>query len=233
MKVKWDAQGQDSKNIIGEYARITNLDLVNPVPLNGWWFRDSHLRPRVDFGPNAVIPPGGSIYVRVGRGQDTADTFYWNLGESVWENVVGGRRAMGDGGYLFDPQGDLRAYVQYPCRAACGDPARGNVRIHAKFRGEEVIGVRNTSSQVLNLAGYEIENTPWFYEFGPGVVLAPGQGLGLYIKSGPALRGLMTLNWGFNKYLLADRKDVVTLRNPRGAPIVCHAWGPRSKCPRV
>ena len=232
MKVKWDAAGQDSKNINGEFARITNLDPLNPVSLHRWWFRDSHLRPRVVFGRGAEIPAGGSIRVLVGRGRDTADTVHWNLTESVWENVVGGNRAMGDGGYLFDPQGDLRAFVQYPCRVDCSDPVRGNVSIRATFRGTEFVTLRNTSANSLDLGGYEISNSPWFYEFRPGVVLAPGQTLVLYVGKGANRSDAIVKEWGFRNPLLADGGDVVTLRNPLGAPVACHAWR-RERCPSV
>ena len=237
MKLKWDAEGSDEKNINGEFARIRNLDPTRTLSLAGWWFRDSHLRPRVNFGRGDVIPPGGAIRVRVGRGQDTADTFHWNLGESVWENVIGGRRAMGDGGYLFDPAGDLRAYVQYPCVISCRDPAKGRVAIRAGYKGNEYIVLRNISKTDLDLTEYEIESVPYFFEFSPGTILAPNQVLILYIGNGPNRRGAIVKNWGFKKGLLADRRDVVTLRNRMGAPVICHAWGKQEgkklECPRV
>ena len=231
MKVKWDAEGVDEKNINGEFARIRNLG-TRDLSLAGWWFRDSHLRPRVTFKRGDVIPAGGAIRVLVGRGRDTADTFHWNLGESVWENVSGGNRDMGDGGYLFDPRGDLRAYVQYPCEIGCRDSVAGRVSIRATQRGNEYITLRNTSSTPLDLTEYEIESIPWFYEFSPGTVLAPGQSLILYIQKGPARRGAIVRNWGFNQGLLADKKDAVTLRNRLGAPVVCDHWG-GVRCPRV
>lgn len=237
MKLKWDAEGVDSKNINGEFARIRNLDPTRDLSLAGWWFRDSHLRPRVNFGSGDVIPAGEAIRVRVGRGRDTADTFHWNLGESVWENVIGGKRAMGDGGYLFDPKGDLRAYVQYPCVISCRDPAKNRVAIRAGYRGDEYIVVRNISQTPLDLTEYEIESVPYFYEFSFGTILDPGQALILYIGKGPARRGVIVKNWGFKKGLLADRRDVVTLRNRLGAPVVCDAWGKEKgkklECPRV
>jgi hypothetical protein len=34
-------------------------------------------------------------------------------------NPAGAPRYMGDGGFLFDPDGDLRAWDMYPCRYAC------------------------------------------------------------------------------------------------------------------
>ncbi len=49
--------------------------------------------------------------VRVGRGDGDGD-FHWGLDEPVFENVHPDR-GMGDGGYLFDPDGDLRAWQTY------------------------------------------------------------------------------------------------------------------------
>jgi hypothetical protein len=72
---------------------------------------------------------------------------------------------------------------------------------------------------------------PWFYEFEPFTVLQPGQALVLYIGSGGSQGRAIVKNWGMRP-LLADKKDIVTLRNVLGAPVACHAWGGK-KCPRV
>ena len=116
--VRYDARGNDFNNINGERVRIDNLDLVSAVPLDGWWVRDSALR-RFRFPSWAVIPPGGSVTVRVGIGTDTDDTFYWGLERPAFENPRPNGHGMGDGAYLFDPQGDLRAWTVYPCYVAC------------------------------------------------------------------------------------------------------------------
>ena len=58
-------------------------------------------------------PAGGAVTVRVGRGRASGNVFYWGLDEPVFENVTDDGRAVGDGGYLFDPDGDLRAYEMY------------------------------------------------------------------------------------------------------------------------
>jgi hypothetical protein len=55
----------------------------------------------------------------VGRGDDDIDTLYWGLREPVFTNASGAPRYLGDGAFLFDPQGDIRAYDMYPCRLAC------------------------------------------------------------------------------------------------------------------
>ena len=41
--------------------------------------------------------------------------------------------------------------------------------------------------------------------------------------------------WGLSDYILGDKSDVVSLRNPLGAPFACDSWGggPRAHCPDV
>ena len=115
--VNWDADGNDAQNPNGEW-----FDVINPsgqdVPLGGWWVRDSHLR-RFTFPAGAVVGAGRRVRVHVGRGTADGARFYWGLPAPVFENV-GGTPGLGDGGYLFDRDGDLRAWDVYPCRAGCG-----------------------------------------------------------------------------------------------------------------
>jgi endonuclease YncB( thermonuclease family) len=231
LKVKWNADDDDSHNVGGEWVRITNTDPVNDVELGGWWFRDSHLR-RYAFPSTAVVPPGGSITLHMGSGMNDADTFYWGLNEPVFENATNDERQIGDGGYLFDPQGDLRAAVQYPCRTACVEPLAGKVAVEAAYKAPEAIRVRNVSTEIINLAEYEIESVPWFYEFGTDAVLVPGQTFTLWVGNSFLPDTPFARSWGKSVYLLADKKDVVTLRNPRGAPVACDAWG-GLQCPSV
>jgi endonuclease YncB( thermonuclease family) len=112
VRLRWDAPHSDGRRVNGEWIRITNRDPLNILPLHRWWVRDSALR-RYRFPREAIVPPGRSIRVHVGRGADTATNFFWGLREPVFENAKRGRRAIGDGAYLFDPQGDLRAWRIY------------------------------------------------------------------------------------------------------------------------
>jgi endonuclease YncB( thermonuclease family) len=120
MTLDWDAPGDDFENVNGEWVRVRNGSPVD-VPLAGWWVRDSALR-RYRFPDWARIPAGGAVTVHVGRGTSSGDTFFWGLPAPAFENARGDARAMGDGAYLFDPQGDLRAWSMYPCRLACTGP---------------------------------------------------------------------------------------------------------------
>ena len=53
------------------------------------------------------MPAHASIYVHVGRGRSHGTNFYWGLGHALFDNTIG------DGGYLFDPRGNLRGWDIY------------------------------------------------------------------------------------------------------------------------
>jgi micrococcal nuclease len=117
MHLNFDASGYDFDNVNGEWARIFN-DSGSRVRLAGWWFRDSS-KERYRFPRRAAIPAGGSVLLRMGRGRNRKGVFHWGLRTPPFENPNPATDS-GDGGYLFDPRGNLRAYSMYPCRFACG-----------------------------------------------------------------------------------------------------------------
>ena len=118
LQVNYDAPGVDQQNVNGEWMRVGNASAV-PVPIGGWWVRDSGLR-RYTFPAGTVVPAGGSVYLHVGRGTATATHKYWGSSVPLFANPTFDARAVGDGGFLFDPRGDLRAWMHYPCVTACG-----------------------------------------------------------------------------------------------------------------
>jgi micrococcal nuclease len=111
MRINYDADGNDFDNVNGEWARIANRSGA-PVSLAGWWFRDSALR-RFTFPAGAVVPAGGTVTLRMGRGGNGGDEFHWGLGAPPLENPSHDQRGIGDGGYLFDLRGNLRAWEVY------------------------------------------------------------------------------------------------------------------------
>ncbi len=110
VEVNWDADGNDAQNVNGEWFEITNASGA-AVPIGGWWVRDSHLR-RYTFPAGAVVPAGGRVRVHVGSGSPDGTRFYWGLSTPAFENTDSAP-GTGDGGYLFDPDGDLRAWDIY------------------------------------------------------------------------------------------------------------------------
>jgi endonuclease YncB( thermonuclease family) len=115
IKLKWDADGQDNHNVNGEWARIFNPSDTR-LRLGGWYFRDSALR-RFTFPSRARIRPHRHVVLRMGRGHNHHGVFHWGLHSPPFENPVR-RVGRGDGGYLFDRRGNVRAWVMYPCLIA-------------------------------------------------------------------------------------------------------------------
>jgi hypothetical protein len=103
--VNWDAAGDDRVNVNGEWIEVRNLG-ARPVNVGHWRVKDSDLK-HYTLPGWATVPAHGSIYVHVGRGHARGDDFYWGLGHALFDGTIG------DGGYLYDPQGDLRAWDIY------------------------------------------------------------------------------------------------------------------------
>lgn len=240
MKVKWDAENVDGKNVNGEWVRITNSGR-RAVSLRGWWLRDSYLRGKLhgkkkgrgfQFPKGASIAPRSSITVFAGRGPSSRTRFHWGLSDPPFENATADRVRAGDGAYLFDPDGDVRSFVQYPCRFGnCRDNLARKVELRANARGTEFITIKNKTGQSLDLTEYEVETSPFFYEFGRGTVIRPHGSLILYVGRAVGVRRPNTVVRSWGRFgLLGDGSDAVILRNPLGAPVDCHAWG-RMRCP--
>ena len=112
LRVRFDAAGNDRANPNGEWFRVTNASSF-AVRIGGWWVRDSSHR-QFRFPRRTVVPARGRVTVRVGPGQPRGRVLHWGQSLPVFENPTHDRRAMGDGGYLFDRRGNLRASMIYP-----------------------------------------------------------------------------------------------------------------------
>jgi endonuclease YncB( thermonuclease family) len=103
--VNYDAAGDDRVNVNGEWIEVRNVG-ARPANVGGWHVKDSDLK-HYTLPRWATVPAHGSIYVHVGRGRAHGNDFYWGLPHALFDETIG------DGGYLFDPQGDLRAWDIY------------------------------------------------------------------------------------------------------------------------
>ena len=244
VSIKWDADGNDDRNVNGEWIDIRNTGPA-PVPLGGWWVRDSYLItngrgvPGFEFPAYAVVLPGSSVRVHVGRGENTPDRpgrFFWGQRTTVFENV-NPRRASGDGAYQFDPQGDLRASRIYPCTVACESPLSGAIKVRVNPTTPESITVTNVSGAPVDLAGHLIklhlngrpDQFIFGYDFDPGSVLAPGDTLQLVMDGSPRDDEPLLRHLGRGPFVLADGGNVVSLRSADDVVVDCADWG-RARC---
>ena len=117
--VAWDAPGDDAANPDGDTSRSpTTPPAPSTCPAGGSGTRRRAVYKQHGyvFPRGTRVPAGGAVRVHPGSGRNTATDLYWGLGIPIFENATGAPTYMGDGGYLFDPQGDLRAWQQYTWR---------------------------------------------------------------------------------------------------------------------
>jgi hypothetical protein len=219
--VNSDPAGVDTAD--GEWIRIRNDSPAETLQLGGWWVRDAMLR-RYTFPAGTALAPGATLTVHVGAGADSAQDLHWGLPAPIFENA-GDERDLGDGAYLFDPQGDLRAWMQYPCAVACTDPNQGAVTVTAQPRRPERILVANASAAAIDLYGYVLRTRGSGYAFAEGTVLPPGQTLVVWVGGDPSGDHGLTRYWGRDGYALPDAGGWVEVSTFSDVPLACDAWG--------
>jgi endonuclease YncB( thermonuclease family) len=223
LMVMSDPFGDEAKDgFNSEWVRIQNLSPTKSISLARWWLRDSELR-RYTFPAGTVVPAGKTITLHVGRGNRTATNFYWGLRNSVWENSAAGG-GVGDGAYLFDPKGDLRSWMIYPCLVSCTDPNQGALRLTANPFGNEFVMVTNVSNHVVDLYGYELR-FPGGYAFPEGTILQPGQSTRVNIEGSPSSDSTRSLHLGHLGPYMPDSGGSVDLSTFSEIRIACDAWG--------
>ena len=223
----WDADGNDSEDVNGEWVKIKNLDPVNALPLDGWYLRDSGLR-RFTFPPGTFIAPNSSVTVYAGQGGALQRRVLLEPDGPVFENITGDDRGMGDGAYLFDPQGDIRASMIYPCRVNCADPNQGQVSIDVNPKKDEIITLRNNATWPIDLENYQLKSKPYGYAFPPGSILEPGETMRVSTQGDPADDTQFEKFWGMTSQILNNGGDSVTLVSYTDVRLGCTAWGSKS-----
>lgn len=215
--VNWDPPGIDRLDPNGEWIKIQNMSASQSVPLAHWWVRDSMLR-RFTFPRGTVVAPGATVTVHVGRGQDTPGVFYWGLANQIFQNI-------GDGAYLFDPHGDLRDYMVYPCVVSCSDPGAGAIRLQAQTRAPQYVRLQNVSGHAVDLYGYILLKQGRPYDFGPNSVLQPGETMQVDVEGDASQDTQFERHWGMDHPILSRRGDAVRLETFDEITIACSAWG--------
>ncbi len=222
--VNWHAETADPLEPNGEWVRIANRDPARPLPLGGWYLRDSGPS-RLVFPDHAAIPPDGSITVYNGIGADTETTFHRGLRNPAFDDITHDGRAMGDGAYLFDPDGDMRASMVYPCRDRCDDPARGVLQLSAQARGAESLQIRNSGAAPIDLEPYRLVTGSNGYSFDPRSVLGAGETMRVRLYATGEEDSRLIRHWPVGGPILADGGDVVDLRRYDDVVVACTAWG--------
>jgi endonuclease YncB( thermonuclease family) len=215
LRVIWDGTAGD---LNGEFIEVTNPDATRSVNVGGWWLRDSFVA-KYYLPAGTTIPPGGRLRLHTGRGQRAGNEFFWGLTSPLFG-------FEGDGGYMFDPRSNLRAWMMYPCRWNCVDPLQGKIQLTASPGGsDEHLVLRNVSDAPVDLGDYVLGLPFHAYELGPNSVLDPGQAMRVDIQGNPSRDTPLHRYFGYNQPLLSDGGQRVVLRSYSDVIVACDAWG--------
>lgn len=222
LRIMSDPIGEDTRN--GEWVRITNAG-PRSVTLGGWHLGNAG--PKADrfrFPAGTSIAPGRSITVFTGAGTAGATVFFRDLGHNLFENSDNGNGA-GDGAYLLDPDGDVRAHTVYPCLLACDDPNAGALEVRANpSRGPEYVLIRNVSATAVDLHRYQLR-IKGAYPFGPDSVLAPGETMQVFVAGDPADDTRLVRHAGYRGAYMKDSGGAARVSTYDEIDIACDAWG--------
>jgi len=182
LEVRWDAEGDDTQNVNGEWVDIINNG-NDSISLSGWRLRDPSTR-FYTFPANSIIPPGEIMRVHIGSGTDSQLNKYWGLSAPIFTNTVD------QGVYLLDSDNDIRAVFEYKCRLGCSAELEGKVSIRVNYDAEgddhinpngEWVELTNLTSETINLYGYLIDS---FYQFEPEHHINPFGHIRIYVGQG-------------------------------------------------
>lgn len=97
VKIQYDSPGADTRSaasLNAEWVALRNVT-TRKVSLSGWTVRDAQAHVYA-FGA-LTVAAGATVYVRTGKGKNTAASRYWGSGNYIWNNT-------GDTATLRDPQ---------------------------------------------------------------------------------------------------------------------------------
>ncbi len=220
VNVRWDAEGDDSTNVNGEWVDIVNNG-NRTLSLQNWRLRDPATR-FYEFPSGSSIPAGKLMRIHIGKGTDSALEKYWGLNAAIFDNDIG------QGVYLLDPDNDIRATFAYPCRINCDDDLVGKVSIKVNYDAEgddrinpngEWVDVTNLTASTIELYGYLLDS---FYQFEPVHHLNP---LGvLRIRVGKGTDTETVLYRGRTAALFPNSGGTMSLRRNDDVLIAKDTW---------
>ena len=228
--VNWDADGDDIANPSGEWVKIRNLDPGQP--------RAARRLVPARLRAAALHVPGGrrdparrDDHGRRRRATATASTSSPGACAIPCSRTrANDARAMGDGAYLFDPLGNIRATMVYPCRVACTDPLQGALGIARRPRGP-ARARRRHEPQRGPARPRRLRAQERAAELPLRAGLRDPAGRDAADPDDRAARGRRAARpkaWGFAKPILRNAGDVVALKTYTDITLACTAWGDRS-----
>ena len=185
VRVQPNANGDDYAPLTGELVQVLNHNRSVDVSIGGWRLRDSTNK-WFTLPAGSVLRAGERLNIGVGPAPTPGVTLRWNR-EQFNMFPDPGSKEYGDGVYLFDKDGDLRAHSIYPC-VVCSDwpfASMVSTRWDVGSSGLMSAVITNTSSDTtIDLDGTFLDaHSTYTYTFGSASPLHPGESMFVDVTS--------------------------------------------------
>ena len=211
-----------------EHVRITNRG-PGTANVTGWTIRSGSIR---RFRVPAVsgyssLPAGRTLRIYVGRGQNTRYQRYLQYGGLIWRDIDVWKQGSpygsgGEGGYVVDPHGDVRAHQIYGCAALCADPSGARIQVTAVSK--EHIRVTNVSDRRTRVGRFLLQVGSHEKLLPPMLTLAPRESFIVWSTSGSDSRNNYYMSGGYGSFGKRGG-DRVMLRSYNGIRVDCVELG--------
>ena len=223
--IKYDANGNDLTNVNGEWIRIRNMG-TTAIDLKGYSIRTASWQV-YDFTTSTIVGAKNWIMVHSGKKPSTVKSRHYYMGKAKPFLLNSG----GGGAYLFDKQGDMRAWSMYMCLTSCPtNPGLDITKVNANAKGNdftnvngEYIVLKNTSTKTILLAPYMLKEGGQQFSFSAGAYLRAGESVKVRVGKGKNTH--FTKYMGYSKPTLPNGGGKVQLRTYTGLVLDCKSWG--------
>jgi endonuclease YncB( thermonuclease family) len=237
--INGDANRNDKTHPNGEWVGVENMSKTRTANLSHWRIRDgSHVTdPAYRFPKHTKLKPHQVLKLHSGDGHSSTKTrnFYnWGAGKQRWDDSLSD--GMGEGAYLQDRKGNIRAASTYPCVvtavSSCRDPLTADLawgHIEYAARGENAkpnlayITIHNISNKKVNLSYRVLVHGGWVHTLRRGTILKPGQSLRVFGGKGHNTR--LKQYFGSSHSSFANIGGSAELRMPNYVQTMCVDWG--------
>lgn len=230
--VNYDAEGDDTENLNGEYIEFQNMG-SSQLDISNWTLRGSaRLNGATRTLPaNRHVEPNGIHRVYSGAGTNTSTKTYLGQSDPWLNNII-------DVLYIRDLDLNMRAAAFWPCTVTCIPQktlAVEDVRYDADGSDAsnpngEWIRLRNVGDTTINLNNWRIKESGKFYKFDSNDSIAPGKRFVIYVGKGTDSSSVKY--WGNSSGILNNSgNDYVRILNPDSVEIDCYTWGIINRCP--
>ncbi len=230
--VNYDAEGDDTQNVNGEYIELQN-NSSSQLDISNWTLRGSaRLNGATRTLPlNRHVAANGVHRIYSGTGTNTSTKTYLGLSDPWLNNII-------DVLYIRDLDLNMRGAAFWPCTVSC-QPQKTLIVEDVQYDASgddsknpngEWIRLRNVGNTTINLNNWRIKESGKFYRFDSNDSIAPGKRFVIYIGKGSDSSSVKY--WGNSSGILNNSgNDYVRILNPDSVEIDCYTWGSVNRCP--